>query len=77
MTNPASKGQTPFYDINNTNGWCPHCNWRGPLSLQKMYKTQNGNRTYGTCPSCKDKRPLRKRPRTRDHWLKRHELKRI
>lgn len=67
----------PYYDNDYQTGLCPRCNLIWKLQEQIMYTTVNGTRTYGICPECRDKRPLRKKPRTRDGFLARFPPKRI
>ena len=67
----------PFYDNTNGTGLCPYCVKVWKLEEQIMYTTVNESRTYGICPQCKVKQPLRKKPRTRDGYLRRFPPKRI
>src|SRR5215212_11311681 len=60
----------PFYDDHNGTGLCTKCKGVWKLEQQIMHTTKNKTRTYGSCPICKNKRPLRKTPRTRNAWLR-------
>ena len=67
----------PYYDSVNGTGLCVRCNLVLPFKDQIMYTTNNKQRTYGICPKCKTKQPLRKKPRTRDGYLRRFPPKRV
>lgn len=74
-----SKYARTFYDGDYKKGYCSRCEKEWKPEEQIMYTTQNQTRTYGICPNpeCGDKRPLRKRPRTRDAWRKKYPKKYI
>ncbi len=78
-TSQLAKSLPPrsYYDPERKNGYCAHCDLDWPFESQEMYTTRKGTRRYGICPKCRDKRPLRKSPRTTRAYLRNYPPKRI